>query len=88
MLEAAEWSVSSLADDAYPNDHLSLFAESDDENGFDMEAVELEREMSGLRMAIEKGDDDSDDEESELKVEQLDSLILRMQALKGGFPNF
>ena len=87
--------MSPIADDGHPNERPRIFAESDDGTGFDLEVSELEREMSGLRTAIRKGGDDgaeqSDDGDGdELRVEQLDGLLLRMQAIKGEFclPSF
>jgi len=90
VLEANDWTFSLIADDGHPDERPSTFAESDDGDGFDLEVSELEREMSGLRMAIEKGGDDDDDgiehsedgDDDELRVEQLDGLLLRMQAIK------
>ena len=66
----------------------------DEDTGFGLEVNELEREMVGLRMAIEKGGDmglDSevgdaggdDEDEDDLKVDSLEGLMLRMQAIKG-----
>lgn len=63
-------------------------------SGFNLEVNELEREMFGLRMAIERGGDGSDFDEDEdvdddgdvdddIKVESMEALMLRMQAIKG-----
>ncbi|KAE8380252.1 hypothetical protein BDV26DRAFT_257595 [Aspergillus bertholletiae] len=54
------------------------------EDGFDMEVNELEREMVGLRFAIENGGDDLGgiDEDDEMKVESMEALMLRMKAIK------
>ncbi|PYH96828.1 hypothetical protein BO71DRAFT_348436 [Aspergillus ellipticus CBS 707.79] len=64
------------------------------EHGFDLEVNELEREMVGLRMTIERGgrdgfedDDDDDDgeqeiENEELRVDAVEALLLRMRAIK------
>lgn len=71
----------------------------DEDTGFGLEVNELEREMVGLRMAIEKGGDvglDSevgdaggdDEDEDDLKVDSLEGLMLRMQAIKGWFIPF
>lgn len=59
--------------------------------GFGDEVHELEREMFGLRMAIERGggdgderdDSDHDDGEDEIDVESMEVLMMRMQAIKG-----
>ncbi|KAG0161684.1 hypothetical protein PDIDSM_1851 [Penicillium digitatum] len=57
--------------------------------GFDDEVHELEREMFGLRMAIERGggdgdatDDSDHDGECEIEVESMEALMMRMQAIK------
>ncbi|KAK6832271.1 hypothetical protein RU639_004105 [Aspergillus parasiticus] len=54
------------------------------EDGFDLEVNELEREMVGLRFAIENGDDDLGgiDGDDEMKVESMEALMLRMKAIK------
>ncbi|OJD11991.1 hypothetical protein AJ78_07349 [Emergomyces pasteurianus Ep9510] len=67
-----------------------ILLDSEGENGFDKEASELEREMIGLRLAIEKEGDQTgasepdikSDDENELEVEKLNGLMLRMQAIK------
>jgi hypothetical protein len=61
------------------------------ETGFGAEAAELEREFMGLKMAIyggglgEDGDDEDGGigEDQEFQVEQLEAMMLRMQAVKG-----
>ncbi|CAG8899467.1 unnamed protein product [Penicillium egyptiacum] len=58
--------------------------------GFGDEVHELEREMFGLRMAIERGggdgderdDSDHDNGEDEIDVESMEALMMRMQAIK------
>ncbi|KAF7618825.1 alpha and gamma adaptin binding protein p34-domain-containing protein [Aspergillus flavus] len=54
------------------------------EDGFDLEVNELEREMVGLRFAIENGGDDLGgiDGDDEIKVESMEALMLRMKAIK------
>lgn len=58
-------------------------------SGFGHEVHELEREMLGLRMAIERGgDDDGQDEgdgEDEVKVESMEALMMRVKAIRGMF---
>lgn len=54
--------------------------------GFGEEVNELEREMFGLRMAIERGGDghdDSENENEEDQVESIEALMLRMQSIRG-----
>ncbi|KKZ61694.1 hypothetical protein EMCG_03803 [[Emmonsia] crescens] len=86
VLQTNEWTSTSQGD--LSTDFLQ---DSDGETGFDKEANELEREMFGLRLAIEKGGDQTsasepdlknDDDEDGLHVEKMDGLMLRMQAIK------
>lgn len=70
-LEACEW------------EGAQLDTGSDDleyENGFGAEAAEIEREMIGLKMAVNEaeGSDNGDDE----GVEELENMMLKMQAIK------
>ena len=90
-LEANDWTAND--DDGLDSLLLDEDDEGEQETGFDAEAAELEREMLGLKMAIhggrgsglgeEEGGDDDDGEDEEFQVEQLESVMLRMQALKG-----
>ncbi|KAL2012950.1 hypothetical protein VTN00DRAFT_475 [Thermoascus crustaceus] len=89
VLETHEWAASSSNDKEGHDDDDTFGLDSDGEegeDGFALEVNELEREMMGLRMAIEKGfddlDDDDDDDDKEMKVEGLESLMMRMQAIK------
>lgn len=56
-------------------------------HGFGEEVNELEREMLGLRMAIERGGDgyeeDDEDENDENRVESMETLMMRMQSIRG-----
>lgn len=89
VLETHDWSAAT-ADDG-PEDDLEealLGFDGERGSGFGMEVNELEREMLGLRMAIEQrgGDGESngeEDEEEENKVESMETLIMRMQSLRG-----
>lgn len=90
ILEANEW-TSPEDDDAYEEGHQSLLGETNDgEDGFDLEANELEKEMLGLRVAVEnRGDDDDEDGASgddDLNDDQLETLMTRVQAIRGEFP--
>jgi hypothetical protein len=67
----------------------------DDGTGFGLEVDQLEREMMGLRFAFQKGDgggadeeDDNDQKNDELRVEEQETLMLRMRAIKGRCPTF
>ena len=61
--------------------------------GFDTEAQELQREMLGMHAAVVEPGDLGDDggemggakegEEGELQVDQLEAMMLKMQAVRG-----
>lgn len=72
VLEANEW-------DSPSDDYSQGLLDTLDDDGFDFEANELVREMLGLRMSIENEEDDEDD----LQVEQLESLMMKVQAIRG-----
>lgn len=72
VFEANDWTSSS-------NDEFGQGLLEGLDDGFDLEANELEREMLGLRMAIENEDDGEDD----LNVEELETLMQRVQAIRG-----
>ncbi|KAJ5272725.1 hypothetical protein N7478_007850 [Penicillium angulare] len=63
------------------------FGRSSHTRGFGQEVQELEREMLGLRMAIERGggdgeEDDAEDDGEEVKVESMEALMMRVQAIR------
>ncbi|GFF26764.1 small nuclear ribonucleoprotein Sm D3 [Aspergillus udagawae] len=92
ILETHDWAAPSEDADpgGFSDDDLEehLLGLDRGENGFDLEVNELEREMLGLRMAIEHGGDDGDDQDEDeeiddgLKVESLEALMMRMQAIR------
>ncbi|GIJ82024.1 hypothetical protein Asppvi_000527 [Aspergillus pseudoviridinutans] len=92
ILETHDWAAPSEDADpgGFSEDDLEehLLGLDRGENGFDLEVNELEREMLGLRMAIEHGGDDVDEQDEdgenddELKVESLEALMMRMQAIR------
>jgi hypothetical protein len=56
--------------------------------GFGIEAAEMEMEMFGMKQAIyegSKGEGNQDEEGEDEGVEQLQAMILRMQAVRGKF---
>ena len=79
ILEANEWSS---LDDGDEEGHENLLEDTHDEDGLDLEAHELEKEMLGLRMAVDSGRDDptADDD---LDDDQLETLMMRVQAIRG-----
>ncbi|KAJ6128507.1 Alpha/gamma-adaptin-binding protein p34 [Penicillium samsonianum] len=99
VLETHDWSM--VGGDAGFDEDNDPDMDSDDDlqdqllgmggsRGFGDEVHELEREMFGLRMAIERGggdgderdDSDHDDGEDEIDVESMEALMMRMQAIK------
>ncbi|CAG7926698.1 unnamed protein product [Penicillium olsonii] len=92
VLETHDWSMTSagVEDDADSEDGLEdQLLGMGGSRGFGNEVHELEREMFGLRMAIERGGGDGDEEEDghdddnkEIDVETMESLMMRMQAIK------
>ena len=93
VLETHDWSMTSagVEDDADSEDGLEdQLLGMGSSRGFGNEVHELEREMFGLRMAIERGggdgdedEDGHDDDDKEIDVETMESLMMRMQAIKG-----
>ncbi|KAJ5776090.1 uncharacterized protein N7511_001101 [Penicillium nucicola] len=107
VLETHDWSASGGLGGLGLDGGLGSDLESDDDvegqllgmpagqnRGFDNEVHELEREMFGLRMAIERGggdgfenadqdeEDGEDNGDAELDVESMESLMMRMQVIK------
>lgn len=103
VLEANEWSSGSDVefDDSDASDAGIGKPGGYTAGGMSLDADELEREMTGLRLAINKGNnddggDDDDDGSSrnhdegndgvgndDFKVEQLEGIMLRVQAIRG-----
>ncbi|KAJ5126035.1 hypothetical protein N7448_005345 [Penicillium atrosanguineum] len=94
VLETHDWTASG---DSFDVDELDMDDDFDEfmsgdkshSRGFGDEVNELEREMFGLRMAIERGGDGHDDsegenegEEEEDQVESIEALMLRMQSIR------
>jgi hypothetical protein len=83
VLEASEWTSSGDHSGLHDDDNnIGLLADTDNDNDLDIGADELEREMLGLHMAIENGEADNDDL-SHLEDDQLEGLLLRVQAIRG-----
>lgn len=90
VLSALEWGSPSAEDD---DDETNEFiAGMEDGGGLGVEVGQLEREMMGLRFAINNNGNDNDDAdtnndneggESELQVDDLEALMMRMRAIKG-----
>jgi len=87
-LEANDWGGGD-GDDFQPE---SLGFGSDEEDndgvGFSAEAAEIQREMFGMRKAIysqssSQDAEEVDGEDEELKVEELERLMVKVQVIKG-----
>lgn len=102
VLETHDWAPASLSDDegkdeadeADEADEIEkMLLGAEDDTGFGLEVNELEREMVGLRLAIERGGGSGREEESqdegdeELRVDAVEALMLRMAAIRGMFPS-
>jgi hypothetical protein len=94
VLETHDWTASGDTLDADELDSdddfgdFMSFDKSAHSRGFGEEVNELEREMFGLRMAIERGGDgregsEEEDEKWEDKVESIEALMMRMQSIRG-----
>ncbi|KAJ5549873.1 Alpha/gamma-adaptin-binding protein p34 [Penicillium sp. DV-2018c] len=96
VLETHDWSMTSdasgLGDDSgdSEDDIQDQLLGMSGSRGFGDEVSELEREMFGLRMAIERGGGDGDEEDDfghedgddEIDVESMEALMMRMKAIK------
>ena len=89
VLETHQWSSSTSDEFEQDLEFLSLRGDEEATGGFKLEAHELEREMAGLRLAINSNMDNGDIGEEfketgddSIQVEQLEGLMLRMQAIK------
>ncbi|KAJ5772936.1 Alpha/gamma-adaptin-binding protein p34 [Penicillium paradoxum] len=96
VLETHDWSMtggsSGIDDDAEldsEDDLQDQLLGLGGSRGFGDEVSQLEREMFGLRMAIERGGGDGDEEDighddgdDEIDVESMEALMMRMQAIR------
>lgn len=86
-LEANDWAGVDPEDDF----DLDTFDDGEGSTGFSMEATELEMEMFGMKNAIRGTEEDEDEDEAkkepanetEEDVEQLESMMMRLQAVRG-----
>ncbi|KAF3483643.1 uncharacterized protein GIQ15_02967 [Arthroderma uncinatum] len=89
VLETHQWSSSTTDDLDDELESMNLQENEEGLPGFSLEAHELEKEMASLRLAINSNanDEDADEEfenmgDDDLEVEQLEGLMLRVQAIK------
>lgn len=86
-LEANDWGGGDGQSDSLD---LGSDEEDTDEVGSRAEAAEIEREMFGMRNAIydqgpSKDPEEEDGDEDELKVEELERLMVKVQVIKGKY---
>lgn len=85
VLEASEWAMASNEEE-FDGFATGLLGDLEDQ-GLDLGVGELEREMLGLRMAInDRGDDGTESKElneDDLDADKLEMLMHRVQAIKG-----
>jgi len=92
-LEANEWDGGGEDVDGEIN-FDDLGADDEDEDGslgFGISAAEMEMEMFGMKQAIYGGGSDReeeirDEEEGDEEIEQLQAMMLKMQAVRGMSP--
>ncbi|KAJ6096636.1 hypothetical protein N7486_007382 [Penicillium sp. IBT 16267x] len=101
VLETHDWAGPGNLRDPDAGQELDLDSDDDPDagllgssksrtGGFGQEVQELEREMVGLRMAIQQGGGDGDegdfgdfeDGDDEIQVESMEGLMMRVQAIK------
>lgn len=91
-LEANDWDGDDDLDDEV---NLDDFEADDDEAegsiGFGIDSAETRDEMAGMKRAIYGGGEDYEDEiddepAGDKEIEQLQAMMLKMQAVRGRFP--
>ena len=89
-LEANEWENNDIAMNPEDFEDFEGGLGSGDEAGFGFEATEMEMEMVGTKQAIHADGDREDGNEEVInrneEVEQLQAMMLRMQAVRGTCP--
>lgn len=88
-LEANDWEGNDELGETIDLDGLEDDSDEAGSIGFGLDAAdkaEMERELRGMKMAIYGGGNDDDEEEpSDKDVEDLQALMLKMQAVRGMF---
>ena len=90
-LEANDWEASEELDDLGFED-FDGDGDDADSLGFGIEAAEMELEMFGMNQAIyggtqdkEEGEEEEEEEARDEDVEQLQAMMMKLQAVKGTF---
>jgi Alpha and gamma adaptin binding protein p34 len=87
-LETNDWESNELGEELSLEDLGDGEEEGDGSIGFGIEAAEMEMEMFGMKKAIyggSNGEEMDDEEGQDEEVEQLQMMMLRMQAVRGKY---
>src|SRR6187402_3179439 len=92
-LEANDWEGSDELGDAIDPEDFDGDSDGERSIGFGLDAIdraEMEREMLGMKQAIYgagrgDGEDDEEEDPSDKDVEDLQAMMLKMQAVRGKF---
>ena len=87
-LETNDWESNELGEELSLEDLEDGDEEGEGSIGFGIEAAEMEREMFGMKQAIyggNNGEEMDDEEGQDEEVEQLQAMMLRMQAVRGKY---
>lgn len=85
-LEANDWESNELGQGVDIDDFDVGEEEGEAISGFGIEAAEMEMEMFGMKQAIYGGinvEENGDEEDQDNEVEQLQAMMLRVQAVRG-----
>jgi hypothetical protein len=85
-LETNDWESNELSESIDLEDFDKGEGEGEENIGFGIEAAEMEMEMFGMKQAIYRssnGEENDDEEGGDKEVEQLQAMMLRMQAVRG-----
>jgi hypothetical protein len=88
-LETNDWESNELGEELSLEDLEDGGEEGEGSIGFGIEAAEMEMEMFGMKQAIyggNNGEEMDDEEGQDEEVEQLQAMMLRMQAVRGKCP--
>jgi len=87
-LETNDWESNEVGEELSLEDLEDGDEKGEGSIGFGIEAAEMEMEMFGMKQAIYGGNngEEMDDEEGQYEeVEQLQAMMLRMQAVRGKY---
>jgi hypothetical protein len=87
-LETNDWESNELGEELSLEDLEDEDEEGEGSIGFGIEAAEMEMEMFGMKQAIyggNNGEEMDDEGGQDEEVEQLQAMMLRMQAVRGKY---